>query len=90
MFIGRCGGGNSGSEFGESGSSGSSGNGGRGGGLSWGCAVAGSGESGDAARVWVRYEVHLPAFSLRVRENLCTILAGRVLPTAQGHVLCKN
>ena len=36
------------------------------------------------------YEAHLTALSLWDGENSQTILAGTVLPTVQGHILCKN
>ena len=42
------------------------------------------------ARVWVCYDMHLPALSLQDGENTRTILAGIVLPALHGHVLCKN
>ena len=38
----------------------------------------------------VRYDAHLPALSLTDGENSRTILAERVLPTVQGHNICKN
>ena len=38
----------------------------------------------------VRYAAHLPTLSLRDGENLRSILAGTVLPTLHGAVLCKN
>ena len=41
-------------------------------------------------RVQVRYDAHLPALSLWDRENSPSILAGMVLPTLQGVVLCKK
>ena len=40
--------------------------------------------------VQARYDAHLPALYLWDAENLRTILARTVLPTVQGHVLCKN
>ena len=44
-------------------------NGGRGRGAGWDGAGVGSGVYGVVARVRVRYEAHLPALSLRYREN---------------------
>ena len=41
-------------------------------------------------RVWVRYNAHLPALYLQEGENLRSILAGRVLLTLHGAVLCNN
>ena len=46
--------------------------------------------TGGPARVRVRYNAHLPSLSLRGGENSRYILAGAVLPTLHGHVLCKN
>ena len=45
---------------------------------------------GGDARVRARYDVHLPSLSLHDGENSRSILAGAVLPTLHGHVLCKN
>ena len=49
-----------------------------------------SSATGGGARVRVRYDLHLPAFSLRDRESTRSILVGMVLPTLHGAVLCKN
>ena len=38
----------------------------------------------------VRYKVHLPALSFQDGEKSRTILAGMVLTTVLGHVICKN
>ena len=46
--------------------------------------------SGSTARVRVRYDAHLPALSLRDVKKLRDILSGTVIPTVQGHVICKN
>ena len=46
--------------------------------------------TGRSARVWVRYDAHLPSFSLWDGENSRSILTGVVLPTLHSHVLCKN
>ena len=43
-----------------------------------------------AARVQVRYDAHLPTLSLWDRGKVRTILAGTVLPTVHGHIVCKN
>ena len=40
--------------------------------------------------VWVRYDAHLSVLYLRDRDNLCSILAGTVLLTLHGAVLCKK
>ena len=48
------------------------------------------GATGGPARVWARYEAHLPSLSLRDGENLRYILAGGVLPTMNSHTLYKN
>ena len=36
------------------------------------------------------YDAHLPALSLWDGENSYIILAGKVLSTVQGYILCKN
>ena len=41
-------------------------------------------------RVQVQCNAHLPALSLWYGEKSRTILVGTVLPTLQGHVICKN
>ena len=46
--------------------------------------------TGGSARVKARYDAHLPSLSLQDGENSRSILAGEVLPTLHGHVLCKN
>ena len=46
--------------------------------------------TGESARVKVHYDTHLPSLSLWDGENSWSILAGAVLPTLHGHVLCKN
>ena len=38
----------------------------------------------------VRYDTHLTSLSLRDGVQTWSILTGAVLPTLQGHVLCKN
>ena len=67
-----------------------------------GGSIGGSSDSGGAtskkrkasptgdARMWVRYDAHLPALSLWDRENSCYILVGTVLQTLHAAVLCKN
>ena len=37
-----------------------------------------------------RYDAHLPSLSLWDGENSWSILAGAVLPTLQGQIICKN
>ena len=46
--------------------------------------------SGGSTRVRVRYDAHLPSLSLWDGEKTRSILSGAVLPTLNGHVLCKN
>ena len=86
------GGGNRGSRKGDGcGDGGGRGDVGWGRGAGWGGgAVSGCGGSGSTARVQVRYDAHMLALSLWDRENFQTILAGTVLPTVQGHIICKN
>ena len=94
--CGGSGGGSSGNVSGggggiRGGCSGDSGvNGGRGRGRGLGGAGIRTGGSGGGVRVWVRYEVHLPALSLQEREKSRTILSGTVLLMVQGKVLWKN
>ena len=66
--------------------------GGGGSGGSSGGDSGGGGTEGDggAARVRVRYEVHLPALSLRYRKIPRTFLEGTVLLKVHGHVNCKK
>ena len=40
--------------------------------------------------MWAQYGAHLPSLYLRDGDNLWSILAGAVLPTLNGHVLCNN
>ena len=82
----RCGGGGRGGRGGRGGS----GDRGRGGGAGQGGASGRGGLARSTARMWVHYDAHLPSMSLRYRENLCTILAGTVIPTVQGHILSKT
>ena len=42
------------------------------------------------ARVWVRYNAHLPALSLQDGDNLQTLLTKMFLPNLHVHILCKN
>ena len=48
------------------------------------------GAPGGEARLWAQCNAHLAALSLRYGENSRTLLAGKVLPTLHGYVLCKN
>ena len=48
------------------------------------------GASVGAVRECVSYNAHLTALFLQDEENLRTLLAGTLLPTLQGHVICKN
>ena len=48
----------------------------------------GSGSEVDA-RVWVRYDAHLPALSLWDGENSHSILSGAVLQSLHGAVIFK-
>ena len=79
--------------YGHSSGRGSVGGGGygeRGGGAGWGGAGTGGGGDGSTRRVRVRYDAHMPTLSLRVGLIFNTILSGEILPTVQGHILCKN
>ena len=98
---GRVGGGGNGGgrkEYGGGGGGGSGGGGGDSEGRDRGrgrCAGRGGADGGvggavSNTRVRVRYDMHLPALYFRFGENSRTILAGTVLPTVQGHVLCTN
>ena len=49
-----------------------------------------SSKMGGDARMWVRYDMHLPALYLWDGYNTRSILAATVLPTLHGAVLCKN
>ena len=60
------------------------------GGVGWIGDRAGTGGPECSARMWVYYKSQLTALSLRDKENICTIMAGSVLPVFQGHVICKN
>ena len=40
--------------------------------------------------MWAQCNAHLAALSLRYGENSRTLLAGKVLCTLHGYVLCKN
>ena len=48
------------------------------------------GASEEAARVWVRYKLHLPAELIQDGENSKSLLEGMVLPTLHGQIICKN
>ena len=63
---------------------------GRGGGAVQGGTSVGTGGSRGATRVRVHYKAHLPTISLWDVKNSRTIMAGKVLHTVQGHVLCNN
>ena len=69
---------------------GSGGDGVRGGCTGWGSSGSGGGGAGSTARVRVCYDAHPTALYLQDRENLRTVLAGTVLTTVQGHVICNN
>ena len=42
------------------------------------------------ARVRVQYDTHLNALSLQDLEKLCSVLAGKFLPTLHGQFIYKN
>ena len=84
---GRCSGGGGGGS-GSRGSSGGGGDGGGGGGAT--STKIKYSTTGRDARVQVCYGVHLPALYLRNGENTRSILAGTVLLTLHGAVICKN
>ena len=83
------------SRGGGNGSSDSGGGGGgfgryRGGGAGATATNGKSSTTGEDARMRVRYDAHLPTLSLGEGENSRSILAGTVLLTLHGDVLCKN
>ena len=52
--------------------------------------VVKAGDYGGSARVRVRYNADLTALSFWDGDNSRILLAEKVLPNLQGHVMCKN
>ena len=87
-------GGNVGGSFGVGSWGGGSGSGGgnrgRGGGAGWGGASVRTGGSGSAARVWVRYEAHLPALSQRTGKTSALLCQRRSSPWSRVKLFART